>query len=204
VTILAWDFETSGLPDFKARSADPKQPHIVSMALCHYADDGTEIEATSVIVRPDGWVISPEMTAIHGISHERAMDVGIPENDVIDLYVTHQGRSRVKVAHNAQFDIRIARIAMTRAGYERDFIESVEARASFCTCNTAKPIVNLPPTEKMVAAGFNGPKSPNLAECIQYFFGEELEGAHDALIDARACARIYFALKTRIATGAPA
>lgn len=203
MSTLVWDVETSGLPDFKARSNDPKQPHIVQIALCTYDDNWNEISAVSAITKPDGWIITPELTAIHGISQERAMDEGIPEDDIVGLFIMAQGRSILKVAHNASFDVRLARIAMTRAGFERDFIEAIEARQTYCTCNSAKATVNLPPTEKMLAAGFRGPKSPSLSECIKYFFGEELVGGHDALVDARGCARVYRAL-TNSATAAGA
>lgn len=191
---IYYDTETTGLPDFKARSADPIQPHLVQFALVTCDDAGNEVAAISAIIRPDGWTISAEMTAIHGISHERAMDEGIPEALAVEMFVVAQARAALRVAHNESFDRRIMRIAMTRAGLERDFIELIEARASYCTCNSAKPIVNLPPTEKMMAAGFKSPKPPKLEECYRHFFGEELSGAHDALIDARACARVYGAL----------
>ncbi len=190
--ILVFDTETTGLPNFKARSADPVQPHLVQLALVTYADDGAEVEATSVIIRPDGWTIPDEMTAIHGISHEQAMDEGVPEAMAVEMYVLAQGRTATRVAHNESFDRRIMRIAMTRAGLERDFIEAIEARSSYCTCNAAKPILSLPPTDRMMAAGINSPKPPKLEECIKHFFDEDLPGAHDALIDARACGRIYF------------
>lgn len=202
--ILTYDTETTGLPDFKARSSDPAQPHLVQIALILAEDDGTEREAISHIIRPDGWTISPEVTAIHGISHERAMDEGIRESVVTDMFVAMQAKARVRVAHNESFDRRILRIAMTRAGVERDMIELIEARQYYCTCNSAKAIVNLPPTAKMIAAGFKGPKSPNLAECIKHFYGEDLEGAHDALVDARGCARIYRALTAPATAGAAA
>ena len=64
-----------------------------------------------------------------------------------------------------------------------------------CTMQMATPILNLPPTEKMLRAGFNKPKPPNLSECCAYFFDKELEGAHDALVDVRACKDVYFAIK---------
>lgn len=83
---------------------------------------------------------------------------------------------------------------MTRAGIARDFIEMVERRDFYCTCTKSTPILKLPPTEKMKAAGMNGPKSAGLAECIKHFFNEELTGAHDAMVDVRACARVYYAL----------
>ena len=36
-----------------------------------------------------------------------------------------------------------------------------------------------------------GYKWPKLEECIKFFFDEQLEGAHDALTDVRACIRVY-------------
>lgn len=188
---LVFDTETTGLPDFKARSADPIQPHLVQLALVFIADDGTEAEASCVVIKPNGWVISPEVAAIHGITQERAMDEGINEETATAMFVMAQARCSLRVAHNESFDRRIMRIAMTRVGLERDFIEYIEGRASFDTCRKAQPIVNLPPTDKMVAKGMNGPKPPKLEECIRHFFSEELPGAHDALVDARACGRIY-------------
>lgn len=196
MTTVAFDFETSGLPDFTARSHDPKQPHIVQMALIAYGDDGVELSNECVIVKPDGWTIGADTTAIHGISHEQAMDIGIPENDAVALFLVTMARTSVRVAHNESFDRRIARIAMSRAGYQRSLIEFIEAQPSFCTCNSSKRIVNAPPTEKMLAKGMTGPKSPNLAECMQHFFQEAIPGAHDALVDARAAGRVYWHLKS--------
>jgi DNA polymerase-3 subunit epsilon len=194
--ILVFDTETTGLPDFKARSHDPSQPHLVQLALVTFDEEGNETMAQSVIIKPDGWVISPELTAIHGISQERAMDEGIPENIATQMFVMAQGCARLRVAHNEQFDRRVLRIAMTRAGLERDMIEAIEARPSCDTCVDAKFLVNLPPTDRMLASGFTGPKSPKLEECIRHFFNEELPGEHDALIDTRACARLWFHLQT--------
>lgn len=196
MTTIAFDFETTGLADFNARSLDPKQPHIVEAALIYYGDDGTEIENDRWIVRPDGWVVPPDMTAIHGISHEQAMDEGIPENDVAMMFLARMGRAEVRIAHNESFDRRIARIALSRAGYQRSLIEAFEALPSFCTCNSSKKLVNAPPTDKMLAKGMTGPKSPNLTETIRHFFGEEIVGAHGALVDARCAGRIYHHLKS--------
>lgn len=191
-----FDTETTGLPDFKARAVDPKQPHLVQLAMILCDDGGKEVDASAVIIRPDGWTISPEVAAIHGISHARAMDEGIPEADAVALFVMAQARAAVRVAHNESFDRRIMRIAMARSGLQQDFIVAIESRPAFCTCDAAKPIMNLPPTEKMRAAGFAGPKSPSLTECIKHFFSEELTGAHDALIDAQACARLFWRLQS--------
>jgi DNA polymerase-3 subunit epsilon len=194
--IIAFDTETTGLPDFKARSSDPSQPHLVHLAMVLCRDDGAEVEAHNVIIKPDGWVIPDEVAQIHGITTAMALERGIPEADAVAMFVVAQAKASLRVAHNESFDRRIMRIAMTRAGMERADIEAIEARPSYCTCINATPIVNLPPTPKMLAAGFTKPKQAKLAECIKHFFDEDLTGAHDALVDVRACARVFFHLRS--------
>jgi DNA polymerase-3 subunit epsilon len=203
MTYVVWDTETTGLPLFNLRSTDPRQPLVVQIAMLMLADDGSETSMASLIVRPEGWTVPEDVTAIHGISHERAMDEGVSENLAALLFVDLQARASLRVAHNESFDRRIMRIAMTRAGVPRDVIEAIEARPSFCTCKAAQPIIRLPPTERMVATGRTGAKPPKLEECIRFFFNEELAGGHDALIDARACARVYRAI-IAIDSAAPA
>lgn len=190
--ILFYDTETTGLPDFNARSNDQNQPHLVQLALVTCHEDGSEVGFKVLIIKPNGWTIPPETTALHGITQERAMDEGVSEERAVATFIMSQACCSLRVAHNESFDRRIMRIAMTRFGIERDFVEFIEGRKSYDTCDWAKPIVNLPPTERMLAKGMTGPKPPKLTECIKYFFGEDLDGAHDALVDARACSRLYF------------
>lgn len=192
--IMFYDTETTGLPIMKIRSDDPSQPHLVQLALATYDDAGKEIESESVIIKPDGWEISEEAAAIHGITNERATAEGIPESVAVSMYVAWLGISSLRVAHNEAFDNRIMRIAMMRAGIPREKIEELEAGPRFCTCAAATPVVNLPPTRRMLNCGFTKPKPPKLEECIRHFFDEGLPGAHDALVDVRACARVYFHL----------
>lgn len=82
---LFFDTETSGLPRWKEPSESPDQPHIVQLA-AELVDLETRevLESMDVIVKPDGWTISAEMTAIHSITQEHALEVGIPEKDAID------------------------------------------------------------------------------------------------------------------------
>lgn len=191
--ILAFDTETTGLPDFRAPSDAEHQPHIVQLAMLLLEDDGTEAACIDLIVKPEGWTIPDEVAAIHGITQEKALRVGISEKTAARLYANMLyglGDHVTAVAHNAPFDLRIMRIAMLRAGFTKEWLDERDV-TSFCTMRAATPIVNMPPTAKMVAAGFNKPKPPKLSECIQHFFGETLEGAHNALVDVRACVRVY-------------
>lgn len=197
MTVMVYDTETTSLPKWDRPSADPEQPHIVQLAMIQYADDGTELSARSVIVKPDGWEIDPNSPAskVHGITQERAMEEGIPEHQAVALWLVATARASLSVAYVHQFDARIMRIAMARAGYQKDFADFIGSRPSFCPAVKCRTIVGLPPSDKMLAAGRNTPKQPSLAEAVRHFFGEEIVGAHDAFVDARACARIFWHLR---------
>jgi len=194
--ILFFDTETTGLPDYRSPSNAPHQPHLVQLAHILCEDDGSDVEQANVIIRPDGWTIPDDVAAIHGITTEIAMEKGIPMAEAMDAFLTARRRAELRVAHNVSFDDRIMRIAMLRHGLVREDIETLEAGRKFCTVQATTTLVNLPPTEKMVAAGFNKPKPPKLIECIKHFFGEDLDGAHDAMVDVSACRRVYFHLQT--------
>jgi DNA polymerase-3 subunit epsilon len=190
--ILAFDTETTGLPDFRAPSDAPNQPHLVQLAMVTLDDDMVERASVCLIIRPDGWEIPADVAKIHGITTEIAFRTGVLEKTAVDLYVELMQQSGdISIAHNISFDRRIMRIAMLRNGYARADVEALEQQATFCTMTAASPIVNLPPTDKMKAAGFTKPKPPRLTECIKHFFDEDLTGAHDALVDVRACVRVY-------------
>ena len=64
-----------------------------------------------------------------------------------------------------------------------------------CTAKLATPICKIPPTEKMLKAGFNKFKTASLSEAYLHITGSELENAHSAMADVRACMEVYFAIK---------
>jgi DNA polymerase-3 subunit epsilon len=193
-TAVFYDTETTGLPLFSEPSEDPRQPHIVQLAAVMVdLDTKQDLQCVDLIVRPDGWAISPEMTAIHGITQEMAMDLGVSEKTAIEALLDLVG-TRLRVAHNESFDARIARIAAKR--YLTDEIADLwKAGEAECTARLSTKICNLPPTEKMKAANRNTPKTPNLQEAYTHFFGKPFENAHSALADVMACRDVYFAVK---------
>lgn len=195
MNILFFDTETTGLPDFRSPSDAGHQPHLIQIAADLSDEHGNTIDEWSTIVRPGvGAQFAPEAIAAHGITPERAMAEGIDLAVAWDRFAGLVGNAGGIVGHNVSFDLRIMRIASAKLGMEK-WQSPVESR---CTMRMATPILNLPPTERMLAAGFNKPKAPNLTECVRFFFNEDLDGAHDALVDVRACKRVYFAIKERM------
>lgn len=198
---LFYDTETTGLPLFREPSESPAQPHLVQLgASLVDLDTRSVLSSIDVIVKPDGWTISNEVAAIHGITTEKAMDLGIPEEAAIDMLFS-MWSNRLRIAHNEQFDARILRIAAKRYLDPREPMLAIppsdewKAGRSECTAVMTTPLCQLPPTEKMRKAGFNNFKTPKLSEAYHHFFGKDFEGAHTAGADTRACMEVYFAAK---------
>ena len=187
---LFFDFETSGLPEWKIPSDDPIQPHIVQIgAELVDLDSQDVLDAVDVVIKPDGWTISEEMTAIHGISQEYALQHGIPEKEAVGSLLGLKKQAALRVAHNRTFDDRIVRIALKRffdpLAPETDMLKPSDLWKEgdgFCTCHGSRKAVNIG-------------KLPTLEEAYLALTGEVLEGAHNAVNDVRACRIIYFALK---------
>lgn len=195
--IAVFDTETTGLPDYKNPSEGPQQPHIVEIAALLYdTETSTLVEAFHAIVRPDGWEIPEETTAIHKISTAHALEVGIPEHQAVAGFLAIVERADLRVAHNESFDARILRIALKRHGDgrdawatmhqdERDVIaDAFKERPKFCTMKSMIKVCALPKN-----------KWPKLAEAYLTATGLAMgDEAHSALDDAKACAAVYFFL----------
>lgn len=180
--ILVFDSETTGLPDWKAPSESEHQPHIVEIAALLHTAEGAVIDSYKAIVRPNGWTIPDDIAQLTGITHEMAMDVGIPEAEALEGFLAMYARAGIRAAHNATFDDRIVRIAMMRYRDEAAADAFKDATQKYCTCSQSRGPVGLK-------------KLPTLAEAYKHFFGEDLVEQHRAMPDAQACSRIYFALQ---------
>lgn len=193
--LLAFDTETSGLPDWNQPSDAPQQPHIVQLAAV-LIDPATRqhVQAIDLIIKPDGWVIPDEVAAIHGITTEHAARVGVPERTALDIFMAMHAVAGLRVAHNESFDMRILRIALKRFR-DPDDADKWKAAPAECTAKLATPHCQLPPTDKMRAVGRTHFKTPTLGEAYQYFVGEEFIGAHSAMTDVLGCITVYWAIQ---------
>lgn len=196
---LFYDFETSGLPDWSQPSESPQQPHVVQVgAQLVNLDTRVVVQSLDVIVRPEGWTIPDEVAQVHGITTEMAMDLGVPEGTALEMLLElwKPTAPRLRIGHNESFDARIMRIDMFRF-FDQQLADLWKAGEAHCTQTLSSPILNLPPTAKMIAARRNHRKSPNLREAYEFFTGRPLSGAHNAMVDVDACKTVYFAIKDR-------
>ncbi len=187
--ILAFDSETTGVANFRLPPEHPTQPRIIQLGAILY-DDARHVRAElNLLVKPDGFTIPAEATAVHGITTEHATRYGLAIGTVVKLLLALTNRAELIVAHNVDFDRLMVLIELARLqGGGVDEAGRFAARKFYCTMKQATAVCQIPSPR-----GF-GYKWPNLQEAHQHFFGRGFEGAHDAMADVRACAAVYYEL----------
>lgn len=181
--ILFYDTETTGF----TRKGAPleQQPHIVQLAAMLCEPTGRVVSSINFIVDPGvekGVRIPEEAARIHGIDEETAWRHGVSTRYALMHFNLMLLRADIEACHNLAYDEEIVRIACERVG-----IINHRAPEKYCTMLESVPICKIPSPR----GGFKWPK---LEEAVQHFFGEKLEGAHDAMVDVNACKRVYFKL----------
>lgn len=185
---LFFDLETTGKADFRAPIDAKHQPHIVQLGCALFDDDGKERCCMDVIIKPYGWTIPAEAANIHGITTEIAEKCGVKLVAVLSVLSGMLHQADLLVAHNIDFDTFILAGELQRLGdVARKCMKRLGEVGCFCTMKATAPICKLP-------GRYGDFKWPKLTEAYQHLFNESFDGAHSAMVDVRACARVYFAL----------
>lgn len=191
--VLFFDTETTGLPDDRLPYEHPSQPHIVQLAWC-LARPGGGISSEGGFIIDAGVPVPNAAAKVHGITTERAKAEGIAARSALHIFCALAKKAVAVCCHNVEFDLLMIDIALHRCeqGRARD---AIRAMPKICTMELSRDICKIPPTERMVAAGRTGFKSPTLFEAHKIIVGYEFEGAHDARYDVRACRSIFEQLR---------
>jgi DNA polymerase III epsilon subunit-like protein len=189
---LFFDTETTGLPeDFDAPVTDTDNWHpTVQIAWAPVSvAERTIGETESHIIKPDGFEIPPDATAIHGISTGRARREGHRLGDVLDRFLKAAGASEGLVAHNITFDVPTVRAELVRLKRP----DPLAGISTICTKEESTDYCQLPSTSRW----HSGYKWPSLQELHKILFGHDFKNAHDAGGDVKAGARCFLELVDR-------
>ena len=180
MSFIALDTDTTGIPTSRAKPT-PKNLHhydscrMVSIAIVEFNGLGKEVDSWHAIIYPDNFKV--DATHIHGITQEQAEKEGKHFLDVYHILVGLLYMCPDVVGHNLQFDLNVIRAEMIRRGLDDGIMDSINP---ICTLKLYRQIFLKPIKLEALYKGL---------------FQKDLEGAHDALNDARAAGEVYPILK---------
>lgn len=177
---LIFDTESSGLFDFKKPADAPGQPRMAAFAGILIDDDLVDIESHIALIKPAGWVMQDEATAINGLTTERLMDEGMPISQTLEWYGDHVKAGAVVSAYNSQHDCKIMRAEFRRLMLPDLF----EITKNICLMRSAHKL-------GIEKAGDKKRGFPKLSDTYRHLFGEEMQDAHQVGADALAALRIF-------------
>ena len=185
---LFFDTETTGIPnDYKAPCTNiDNWPRLIQLGWLLTDAAGRILSEGNHIVRPDGFEIPKAASDVHGITTEFALENGKPLLDVIFAFGADLNQADCMVGHNLDYDLHIVGAEYVRLGYDSRIMF---ARPTLCTMQATIQFCNIP--------GRFGPKWPKLMELYTKLFGQEFDGAHDAMADIRATKDCFFELLKR-------
>lgn len=204
---LIFDTETNGLPkngNYKAAMADlDNWPRVIQLAWQYYDHDGILLAEDENLILPDGWLIPSIMGFVdqgfsikeaekkakfwidNGFSTEGSQEYGIPIADAMEPFIEYYNMSKALIAHNIAFDYKVLGAELMRAKMK----SSGALIPKVCTMMASVDFCKIP--------GKYGYKWPKLEEVYYKLFRENFDGAHDAMADVKACARVFFELKKK-------
>lgn len=197
MNILYFDTETTGLPNAKFPLNDPIQPRMTQLGFILEVN-GHDALVVDSMIRPEadwqihddtGTVMSAKAQELTGITQEMLEKDGIPVADAIELFIIAAENADLLVCHNNAFDNKLVSIQYARLRPEMPPRSILCGKPSLCTMKAATPICKIKKKDGKV-----GNKWPKLEEAMMFFYGEELEGAHSAIVDIKATRRLFHTL----------
>ena len=184
---LFFDTETTGLPkNYQAPIDDiDNWPRLVQLAWLLSDKNGNEVSRNSLIIKPEGFIIPDEASAVHGITTLRAEQEGSDLSEALAEFSKALTVTKILVAHNISFDEKIIGAEFFRKDIKHNLLDlpkicTMEKSTDYCQIETE-----------------HGYKWPKLVELHQKLFNEDFTDAHDALADVKACAKCFFELIER-------
>ena len=179
------DTETAGLPTYWSAHEDAINiwPRIVEIAWFLLDENDIKISSKEFIIKPEGFLIPKESTAIHGITNEKALMQGTSIKLVMEVLEEDLRNSNLIIAHNIDFDYPVINCEFKRLniGTKLNYLER------FCTMKSSTSFCNI--------EGPYGQKWPSLQELYFKLFGRMFEDAHRANSDLNACYQCFLELK---------
>src|SRR6056300_77751 len=177
---IAWDTETIGLPTTRYGEKATRENiqkfdkcRMLTLAFVKYSSEGRELGSYHGTVYPDTFDVAA--THVHGITQEYARENGQPFGYLYASLKEATKDTKLLVANNSAFDENVFFSECYRRGFDTEPFDDVTFVDTLDMARSIYPTL----------------KNHKLITVYDHIFGEEFDGAHDALNDARACGDVY-------------
>lgn len=223
---MIFDTETTGLIpkielSFNWEDVDISTfPYILQLSFVTINESTHQIQGVydELIKLPEGIVIDPFVTSIHGITNEMITKKGKDPESELDIVMTNYLQSTKIIGHNISFDITMLLVAIIRilqkyknSNGEYDF-ETANKMTKWsdyyhnlfrswrykheCTMKPNVKLCNIWVKRKNSESMFL--KFPKLAELHNVLFHSNVKSLHNSLTDVFVCLRCYYYIKYKI------
>jgi len=181
--VLVFDTETTGMVRFQLPPDHAEQPDLIQLGalLVDSGDWSVHARVSTLVTLRAGAQIEPAAHEAHGISEEDCARWGIAPVVACSLFNQFCMQADLIVAHNLSFDESVMKTALFRIGNKPN---RIDGRRTLCTKEATTEVLKLP-------GKYGSYKWPTLAEAYRHYTGNEIEGAHDALVDTEACLAVF-------------
>jgi len=179
---LFFDYETTGLNNRSLPFDHESQPDAVQLAFQFYCDRKLYHEC-KMIIKPICCEIHPKAEAVHGISKEVCESAGVSPVMAHHILAEYMRMADRVIAYNTAFDWFIFNVANARLKPQKE----APKPDLWCGMITASHHFKEP--------GRFGFAWPKLQDAHTKLLGESFSGAHDAMEDVRALARVWHKLE---------
>jgi len=175
---LVFDVETTGLFDFKKPADHPEQPRLAHFNIILANKYGSKLAQYDFMIKPDETWTQKNFDDLESPSNPNHLtrqfleDHGKPLSEALELYTKCIQDGLIATAYNAQFDLKMMRSELRKAG-QNDLFEITK---NACLMRPMTPICRIPNVNR---GGF---KFPKLHEALDHI-GYKLENAHSADAD---------------------
>lgn len=176
---LVIDTETTGLFDFAKPADAVEQPRLANVAMITLSDDMKDELRQNLYIIPDGWSMPPDAEAVNGLTDAILRENGLPIREVLETYANMIDAGHIVAAFNAQYDTKIMRGELRRAGMDDRF----KRTPNICIMRALTNVCQIP------RAKGKGYKFPKLEEACKHF-GIPLDNRHTAMGDAIAVVQL--------------
>src|SRR5690606_7243060 len=95
---------------------DPRQPRLAHFNAVLLSEDLEREVEIDMFVKPDGWEMPDEAGSVNGLTTQFLEENGLPVSRVLDAYEQIVEQGYILVAFNAQYDCKMMRGELRRAG----------------------------------------------------------------------------------------